>query len=65
MDWESFIRQVELMRGLQKTFFGTRPEHREPHLVRRAKAAEKAVDAAISGWKQGQGTLFGEASRCD
>ncbi len=54
-----FVRQVKIMRRLQKEFFRLKPADRPPSLIREAKAAEKAVDDMIAEFQRGQGDLFG------
>lgn len=58
-----FMRLVASMRRLQKEFFRLKYEDRPPSLIQQAKVAEKAVDAAVAEFQQGQGMLFGGDDR--
>jgi hypothetical protein len=58
MDVDELIGLVREMRRLQREFFRTGPRDRPPDLIRRAKDAERAVDAELARLQAGMRRLF-------
>jgi hypothetical protein len=63
LDRPTFLRIAREMRALQKEFFATRPEHRPPDLITRARAAEKRFDEALERFSTNQRSLFHREER--